>query len=226
MMITIKNEQAVVKEILRKNFRFVMNGNVISHFADSSAETELEFDESFMEKVIEQLGNFFEPVQEKFNSIAKEYTRDSFLYRDFNESLISDLEDVVEEYCDDNDIDLFEEFYEFITTIESQNNKKKKLVRDKIPNIILRDTGVVPDIEVVEDRAIFYKYLKEKLVEEVNEYIENQEVEELCDIEEVIRKLVEYHDLTNYDFKEIRKRKNKEKGKFNNRFILIQDNEE
>ncbi|MDE6619669.1 MAG: nucleoside triphosphate pyrophosphohydrolase [Lachnospiraceae bacterium] len=64
-----------------------------------------------------------------------------------------------------------------------------KLVRDNIPDII-RESGRTPIYRKL-DHMEYREYLNKKLYEEIEEYqIENQ-VEELCDVVEVIYALIE-----------------------------------
>ena len=55
-----------------------------------------------------------------------------------------------------------------------------KLVRDKIPEIIKRN-GEIPNIRVANDQEYWQK-LKEKLQEEVDEFLKDNSEEELIDI--------------------------------------------
>ena len=59
-----------------------------------------------------------------------------------------------------------------------------KLVRDKIPQVI-ENNGDKPYIKVLSDEENL-KQLNIKLTEEVNEYLSDNNVEELADIVEVI----------------------------------------
>lgn len=60
-----------------------------------------------------------------------------------------------------------------------------KLVRDRIPEIINDDTGVMPKIHIADDEE-FLEKLKAKLVEEVEEFMKDPSIDELVDILEVI----------------------------------------
>ena len=62
--------------------------------------------------------------------------------------------------------------------------KYDKLVRDLIPEII-NNTGKKCDFEIVHNNELTDR-LEEKLKEEVNEYIEDKNIEELADIMEVL----------------------------------------
>ena len=55
-----------------------------------------------------------------------------------------------------------------------------KLIRDKIPEII-ESSGKKCDIEVLNDEQ-YLEYLNKKIMEEVKEYLESGEIEELADL--------------------------------------------
>ena len=59
-----------------------------------------------------------------------------------------------------------------------------KLVRDRIPEII-EDSGKTCEIEVLDDKT-YLEMLDEKLTEELNEYCESHNIEELADLLEVV----------------------------------------
>ena len=59
-----------------------------------------------------------------------------------------------------------------------------KLVRDRIPEII-QDSGKTCEIEVLDDKT-YLEMLDEKLTEELNEYCESHNIEELADLLEVV----------------------------------------
>lgn len=65
-----------------------------------------------------------------------------------------------------------------------------KLVRDNIPDIC-RKNGQIPKISILDEES-YGRELKKKLVEEVNEFLESGDTEELADIAEVIDALSEY----------------------------------
>ena len=94
-----------------------------------------------------------------------------------------------------------------------------KLVRDKIPEIIRRKGGT-PKIQIA-DNKMYWEFLKKKLLEEVEEFLKEENVEELADILEVIHTICRFK---NWDFEEVenfRAKKRKEKGGFERRIILI-----
>ena len=61
-----------------------------------------------------------------------------------------------------------------------------KLVRDKIPEIISADNGSICKTRIMDDKE-YLKALDAKLQEELCEYLESGSIEELADLEEVIR---------------------------------------
>ena len=92
-----------------------------------------------------------------------------------------------------------------------------KLVRDNIPDIVSKKSQIA--VYHYLDEEDYYVELKRKLLEEIDEFLKNEYIEELADILEVIKALV---DLLGYSesFEAIRERKAKEKGRFNNRIFL------
>ena len=93
-----------------------------------------------------------------------------------------------------------------------------KLVRDKIPEII-RENGEEPVVRNL-DLAEYERELNKKLQEEVNEYLVDGNVEELADIEEVLRALLELKGLSYDEFEIMRKSKCEKRGAFKDRIFL------
>lgn len=93
-----------------------------------------------------------------------------------------------------------------------------KLVRDKIPEII-RDNGDKPITHQAEDKEYEDK-LKEKLEEEVNEFIQSEEKEELADILEVIRALCDSKNFSWQELEKVRREKAAERGALEDKIIL------
>ena len=94
-----------------------------------------------------------------------------------------------------------------------------KLVRDKIPEIIKGSgkgalTCTLPDKEY----AIF---LERKLDEEIMEYHESKDIEELADILEILISLAKIQGYNFSDLYDIRTRKAEEKGAFSKKIFLI-----
>ena len=93
-----------------------------------------------------------------------------------------------------------------------------KLVRDLIPEVI-KKSGKECEIEVArkEERA---ELLEAKLMEEVNEYITDKNLEELADIMELLFGLAYNLGYTEEDLLNKRKEKLEERGGFKKGIIL------
>ncbi len=90
----------------------------------------------------------------------------------------------------------------------------KKLVRDKIPE-------VYPGRKYRKANEEEYsKELLLKLQEEVDEFKEDQNLEELADIIEVVHALAELKGHSAQDLEMIRKNKAEERGKFKDRIMF------
>lgn len=96
--------------------------------------------------------------------------------------------------------------------------KYNKLVRDLIPDIIKKSGQTANTYVLNQDDYI--KELDNKLTEEYEEYMDDQNVEELADIVEVIYAIVKSKGVTLDEFEEIRTRKVKKRGAFDNRVYL------
>ncbi|HRW58517.1 MAG TPA: nucleoside triphosphate pyrophosphohydrolase [Chlamydiales bacterium] len=94
----------------------------------------------------------------------------------------------------------------------------KKLVRDLIPTII-ENAGGNPQYFIASPDE-YKDYLKEKLIEEVHEFIESEEIDELADILEVFEAIYKSYGISHEKLLEIKNRKQKERGGFTNRYIL------
>jgi predicted house-cleaning noncanonical NTP pyrophosphatase (MazG superfamily) len=94
----------------------------------------------------------------------------------------------------------------------------QKLVRDKIPEIIER-AGRNCHVRVLDDAEYFLE-LKRKLLEEVNEFLAETNLEELADIVEVIYSLAKAigHDANQLEA--LRCKKNSERGAFEQKLFL------
>lgn len=95
-----------------------------------------------------------------------------------------------------------------------------KLVRDNIPDII-RESGQTPIYRKL-NQTEYREYLNEKLLEEIEEYMEENQIEELCDIVEVIYALIDTLNVTREEFERIRMKKATNNGKFEKRILLIE----
>ena len=103
---------------------------------------------------------------------------------------------------------------------EKVKESYNKLVRDKIPEIIL-SKGDTPVTEVLSDDE-YFKALNQKLQEEVAEYLEDFETEELADIIEVIFSIAEQKGVSRNDLEKIRAKKHEERGGFHKKINLIE----
>ena len=101
-----------------------------------------------------------------------------------------------------------------------------KLVRDKIPEIIAKDNR--KPITTILNNEEYIIELNRKIQEEVKEYLENEEVEELADIVEVIYEILNAKNISIEEFESIRKEKVKKIGAFKERIFLekVLENEE
>ena len=104
--------------------------------------------------------------------------------------------------------------------------KYDKLVRDNIPKIIERYGGKVNYIRL-EDPDEFKTALKQKLIEEVNEFLhaktDDEAIEELADILTVIETM---NIMYGYRVKDRVRTKAQEKGLFNEKIFLESVEEE
>ena len=97
--------------------------------------------------------------------------------------------------------------------------KYNKAIRDKIPEIIA-DSGKKHNLKQLDDES-FLAEIEKKLIEEVDEYTESKDVEELADLLEVIYRISELRGVNSDELDEIRKDKAEKRGKFNSNLFLI-----
>ena len=93
-----------------------------------------------------------------------------------------------------------------------------KLVRDQIPQIICAN-GNSCEIRVLEDRE-YQKRLEEKLSEELSEYLESGQLEELADLLEVMMALVKAKGSSWQALEQIRTDKLAKRGGFEKKLLL------
>ena len=93
-----------------------------------------------------------------------------------------------------------------------------KLVRDKIPQII-EGKGSQCKTRILSNQE-YVEQLNIKLQEEMREYLESADIEELADLEEVIRALVEVKGCTYAEFDKIRQGKADKRGAFKDKIFL------
>lgn len=98
-----------------------------------------------------------------------------------------------------------------------------KAVRDLIPEII-KLSGRKCMVSELSDFS-FLSELENKLFEELKEYIESKELEELADLLEVIYKIAELRGSSKEGLEALRLRKKQEKGGFENNRVLLNPSE-
>lgn len=92
-----------------------------------------------------------------------------------------------------------------------------KLVRDRIPEIIT-SKNKTPHYHIANDEE-YRELLKDKLIEEVEEFLESQSIEEIADIQEVIEAILLFKKRQN-DIHKIKSDKAESRWKFEKRIIL------
>lgn len=93
-----------------------------------------------------------------------------------------------------------------------------KLVRDKIPDIIA-EQGRASQTRLLSESE-YRDYLKLKLQEEMKEFMESNDIEELADLVEVIRAMLKVDGRTWDEMEEIRLDKRAKRGGFDGRICL------
>ena len=96
-----------------------------------------------------------------------------------------------------------------------------KLVRDNLVDIMLSE-GFNPEYRELSESETEDE-LNKKLQEEVDEYLKDRNIEEIADIIEVIRAILELKGYSIEDAEEVRKKKELKKGAFKKRIFLFHD---
>lgn len=99
-----------------------------------------------------------------------------------------------------------------------------KAIRDKIPEIIHKD-GYSSNVKTLSDEE-FLEKLEEKLSEEVAEYQNDRNPEELADILEVVYRIAELKGVSKEELEQIRNKKVEKRGAFERNLFLISTNKE
>ena len=93
-----------------------------------------------------------------------------------------------------------------------------KLVRDNIPDRIISQ-GNIPMTRILSGQE-YKTYLNKKLKEEVDEYLSENSIEELCDIAEVIKAICASMGISDEQFEAEVQAKRLRSGGFKNRVLL------
>jgi len=100
-----------------------------------------------------------------------------------------------------------------------------KLVRDKIPKDIDSEPGRKCKYRILDD-VEYLKELNKKVLEEANEFIEENSIEELGDLMEVINAIMKLKGYNIEEVNKVMKAKEEKKGAFNNKIFLEYVDEE
>ena len=96
--------------------------------------------------------------------------------------------------------------------------KYNKLVRDNIQEIIKKD-GKTAKVHIADD-VEYDKRLKEKLLEEADEYAASGDPEELADVLEVVYAIAINKGIHKVQLESMVQKKRNEKGSFEKRIVL------
>lgn len=99
-----------------------------------------------------------------------------------------------------------------------------KAIKDKIPEIIEND-GYSCNIQTLSDEEFLIE-IEKKLGEEVTEYQNDKNPEELADILEVIYRIAKLRGISKEELDNIRIKKTEERGGFEKNLFLLDTNEE
>ena len=94
----------------------------------------------------------------------------------------------------------------------------KKLVRDKIPEII-EASGKICETEILSDEE-YLEMLDKKLDEELAEYHQEQNIEELADLLEVLYATAKARGYSIEELEQVRVEKQKARGGFDGKILL------
>ncbi len=99
-----------------------------------------------------------------------------------------------------------------------------KLVRDRIPQIILDKEGTQVSTRILSDDKEYARYLRLKVVEEAEELRQassrHNVAEEIADIYEVIGAILELYEITPTEIHGIQMQKRTQRGGFSRRLLM------
>ena len=94
----------------------------------------------------------------------------------------------------------------------------EKLVRDKIPEIIEK-SGKICEMEILSDEK-YLEMIDKKLDEELAEYHQDQNIEELADLLEVIYAATKARGYSIEELEKVRAQKAEKRGGFDKKILL------
>lgn len=97
--------------------------------------------------------------------------------------------------------------------------KYNKLVRDNIIKII-ESKGQIASFHIAKTDGEYWLKLKEKLLEEVNELLQDESIGEVADVLEVVGAICVYKGFSKEGVEAVKKKKKDERGGFEERIIL------
>ena len=95
-----------------------------------------------------------------------------------------------------------------------------KLVRDNIPKIINDQDNQSCEYYTIENEDEYFKYLIQKVVEEINEFYQTPTSEEMADVMEVLMTIIKLKNIDVHTVESTRIKKLLEKGRFNKKYVL------
>jgi predicted house-cleaning noncanonical NTP pyrophosphatase (MazG superfamily) len=98
-----------------------------------------------------------------------------------------------------------------------------KAIRDKIPEIIQKD-GHTCNVQSLSDEKFIIE-IEKKLSEEVTEYQNDKNPEELADILEVVYRIAQLQGISKEELEKIRIKKLQDSGGFDKNLFLIDSSE-
>jgi len=107
-----------------------------------------------------------------------------------------------------------------------KENEYPKLVRDKIPEVIERETGFKAKTRILERDKEYLEYLFKKIEEEANELANTKNkdhmIEELSDVMEIIDEILKLNDLELRDVRDAQEGKVLDRGGFRKRILMTE----